>query len=203
MTNVPVKIKSRIEGFDKLPLKAKFKRLGIIDDLGQKGSLSDIYDRATGLYSGDPKDVEWQVRLAQTMFATKATGEVFGVDPTQKACAKLAFIFDRQELMPIFPLTAAKELGITCESNEEAQEILADVWIQLYPGASFSPETPTLWTIITWKGEESLALPKRQDWENDYPLLMTRVNNALRAGKLKHIKRPEGEHHLASYFIAP
>jgi hypothetical protein len=174
-----------VEGLDGLPLRDRFRKLGIIDDLGSKTELEETLDRAAGLYEGDPKDMLAFARLAHAKAVIKSTGGVFGLDPVQKACDRLALIFDRYELQPVNPLQACYELGIVCKTDEEAQKILSDVALELYPDTfGISPETPALWALITWK-EGSLALPKRQDWENEYATLMVRVTNALRAGTLK------------------
>jgi hypothetical protein len=182
MTQVRVKV---FDGFDALPLQEKFRKLGIVDDIGQKTSLEDTLDRAAQLYQGDPTDMLRFAKLAHAKAAIKSTGGVFGLNPVQEACARLATIYQRYELDPVTPMTACLELGILCEDDAEAQRILGDISLQLYPDTfGISPESPALWALTTWK-EGTLALPKRQDWENEYATLMVRVTNALRAGKLK------------------
>lgn len=182
MTKVRVKV---FDGFEALPLRDKFRKLGIVDDLGQKTDLEETLDRAAQLYEGDPADMLRFARLAHARAAIKSTGGVYGLDPVQEACARLAAIYARYELAPVTPLNACLELGIVCEDDAEAQRILSDVSLELYPDTyGLSPESPALWALVTWE-EGTLALPTRQAWENEYATVMVRVTNALRAGKLK------------------
>lgn len=175
----------KVKGWKELPLRQKFRKLGIIDDFGQKDDIEDILDRAAGLYGGNPQEPFALANFAHAKAAIASTGGIFGNDPVPKVTAKLTEQFNRYEQDSITPLMACLELGIRAKDDIEAQRILSDVSLSLHPNTyGFSPETPALWALVTWK-PKSRDLPKRQDWETEYATLMARVNNALRAGELK------------------
>lgn len=200
MTETPVKV----DGWELLPLGERMRRLGIIADKSQPGSLEEALERAAGLYSGDPQEMQWMARYAHTQATIRSTGGVFGLDPVSKACERVALQFARYEYYKIDASQACFELGIKAKDEAEAKAILTTVSINGFPETyGFSPETPALWSILTAKDE--YGLPKRENFEQEYAVLMLRVTNALRTGVLNKyfVKPPEKAAPLPAKFQVP